>query len=475
MESVLLYRTGNLKSFMLKWILLNLFITGCLCQICDQNAETTSPEMLKPFLFPTAVPRGKINAGYYEEDIKAMDQAECLISCCDKPLCNIAWYSMDKCFTIECFEQDESACEPVAQSSAKYNTTLFIQVRPLNITRYTPECSLLKNDCGDHQHCILNSNKVPRCKCTLGYERKSSHSKTCIPAEADDTSSSGITNKKPDLKDCRAGITQCDKHQECVPWDQTSNAGTCKCVRGYAEDMSGNCVLIQDCEFGVTHCANHRECVLQNSRSNSGTCDCVPGYTEDKNGDCVLIGDCEFGVTNCGVNRECVHNGEHSKSGTCQCSSGFIENEDSDCVTDDRDKTTEKSVQPEDVEDASPAPNVTPKIQPTTQKVEMLTVSAGDNKEVQLPKNEVTLTAFALPQAKGEEYHYDWTMEAHPEAEEYGHMDGRNTNTLKLDKLIAGVYTFRIQVTGENKFGEARVNVTVVPRKYLVFVDKCYK
>ncbi|XP_060562361.1 LOW QUALITY PROTEIN: dyslexia-associated protein KIAA0319-like protein, partial [Ruditapes philippinarum] len=29
--------------------------------------------------------------------------------------------------------------------------------------------------------------------------------------------------------------------------------------------------------------------------------------------------------------------------------------------------------------------------------------------------------------------------------------------------LIAGVYTFRIQVTGKNKFGEARVNVTVVP------------
>jgi hypothetical protein len=133
--------------------------------------------------------------------------------------------------------------------------------------------------------------------------------------------------------------------------------------------MSGNCVLIQDCEFGVTHCANHRECVLQNSRSNSGTCECVPGYTEEKNGDCVLIEDCEFGVTNCGVNRECVHNGEHSKSGTCQCSSGFIENEDSECVTDDRDKTTEKSVKAgEDVEDTSKAPNVTPKIQPTTQK-----------------------------------------------------------------------------------------------------------
>lgn len=31
--------------------------------------------------------------------------------------------------------------------------------------------------------------------------------------------------------------------------------------------------------------------------------------------------------------------------------------------------------------------------------VEMLTVSAGDNKEIQLPDNQVILTAFALPEA----------------------------------------------------------------------------
>ena len=108
------------------------YFSDCLCQLCDKKAETLPPQIMKQSLFPTAVPRGKINAGYYEEDLKAINEGDCLYSCCEKPLCNIAWYSMDKCFTIECFENDESACEPVTQSTTKYNKTLFIQVRPLS-------------------------------------------------------------------------------------------------------------------------------------------------------------------------------------------------------------------------------------------------------------------------------------------------------------------------------------------------------
>ncbi|XP_045183076.2 dyslexia-associated protein KIAA0319-like protein isoform X2 [Mercenaria mercenaria] len=418
MESSSLYRVRNLKTLMLKWILLNLLVSDCLCQICDQTAETLPLETMKQHLHPTAIPRGRVDAGYFEEDTEAEDEAECLVSCCEKPLCNVAWYSQGKCFTIECNEQDEAACDPIPQSSAKYNRTLFIQVRSINTTRYTPECNLSKNTCGENYHCILNSNKVRRCECMTGFVRKSSHSKTCIPASTED-SSSGRTTQQPDIKDCRNGVTQCGKHKECVVWGITSNAGTCHCVAGYSEDKHGKCVLIQDCEFGVT---------------------------------------------NCGKNRECVHVGSRTKSGTCECVNGYIESDDGECIEGKVNQETEgTSIGVDNKTSAPPKVDVTPRLEPTTQKVEMLTVSAGDNKEVQLPMNKVTLTAFALPEAKDEEYKYDWTMEAHPEAEEYGNMDGRNTNTIKLDKLIAGLYTFRVQVTGINKFGEARVNVTVKP------------
>jgi len=33
-------------------------------------------------------------------------------------------------------------------------------------------------------------------------------------------------------------------------------------------------------------------------------------------------------------------------------------------------------------------------------------------------------------------------------------------------QLRAGLYTFKVTVTAENKYGEAYVNVTVLPRKY---------
>lgn len=38
---------------------------------------------------------------------------------------------------------------------------------------------------------------------------------------------------------------------------------------------------------------------------------------------------------------------------------------------------------------------------------------------------------------------------------------------LFFPQLIAGLYTFKIEVTGQNRVGEADVNVTVLPRKFM--------
>ncbi|XP_046375648.2 dyslexia-associated protein KIAA0319-like protein [Haliotis rufescens] len=98
-------------------------------------------------------------------------------------------------------------------------------------------------------------------------------------------------------------------------------------------------------------------------------------------------------------------------------------------------------------------------------KVIQLTVSAGDNKIITLPENTVTLSAFVLPKPVEDEdpYHYDWSLVTFPEGAETGTMEGKNTDTLKLSKLIAGLYTLKITVTGGNKYGDAVVNVTVQP------------
>ncbi|POI29032.1 hypothetical protein CIB84_007218, partial [Bambusicola thoracicus] len=95
--------------------------------------------------------------------------------------------------------------------------------------------------------------------------------------------------------------------------------------------------------------------------------------------------------------------------------------------------------------------------------VKELIVSAGDNIQVMLPKNEVELNAFVVPPPPTEtSYSYEWRLISHP-ADYGGEMERRYTRTLKLSHLSVGLYAFKVTVSGENAFGEGFVNVTVKP------------
>ncbi|NWU24290.1 K0319 protein, partial [Dyaphorophyia castanea] len=95
--------------------------------------------------------------------------------------------------------------------------------------------------------------------------------------------------------------------------------------------------------------------------------------------------------------------------------------------------------------------------------VKELTVSAGDNIQVMLPKNEVELNAFAVPPPSTETaYTYEWSLISHP-ADYSGEMEHRHSQTLRLSHLSVGLYAFKVTVSGENAFGEGFVNVTVKP------------
>uniref|UniRef100_A0A7M4E8X9 KIAA0319 n=1 Tax=Crocodylus porosus TaxID=8502 RepID=A0A7M4E8X9_CROPO len=104
---------------------------------------------------------------------------------------------------------------------------------------------------------------------------------------------------------------------------------------------------------------------------------------------------------------------------------------------------------------------VPPPIQ--AKSIKELIVSAGDNIQVTLPRNEVELNAFVVPPPPTETaYSYEWSLISHP-ADYEGEMEHRHTPTLKLSQLSVGLYAFRVTVSGENAFGEGFVNVTVKP------------
>lgn len=97
--------------------------------------------------------------------------------------------------------------------------------------------------------------------------------------------------------------------------------------------------------------------------------------------------------------------------------------------------------------------------------VKQLLVSAV-SKEVRLPENEVTLSAYTVPAERGNQhYNYAWSLLSQPEGHT-GTMTDQNRVTVKLSNLSEGLYTFKVAVSSPNAYGEAYANVSVLPRMY---------
>ncbi|XP_029418981.1 dyslexia-associated protein KIAA0319-like protein homolog isoform X2 [Nannospalax galili] len=95
--------------------------------------------------------------------------------------------------------------------------------------------------------------------------------------------------------------------------------------------------------------------------------------------------------------------------------------------------------------------------------VKELVVSAGKSVQITLPKNEVQLYAYVLPEPEeGETYTYAWQLITHPR-DYSGEMERKHSQILKLSKLTPGLYEFKVIVDGQNAHGEGYVNVTVKP------------
>nr|CAD7399336.1 unnamed protein product [Timema poppensis] len=65
----------------------------------------------------------------------------------------------------------------------------------------------------------------------------------------------------------------------------------------------------------------------------------------------------------------------------------------------------------------------------------------------------------------GEHYNYEWTLVSQPEGGNSGTMNDQNGGTLKLSNLIEGLYTFKVSVSSPGAYGETLANVTVLPPK----------
>lgn len=91
------------------------------------------------------------------------------------------------------------------------------------------------------------------------------------------------------------------------------------------------------------------------------------------------------------------------------------------------------------------------------------------SKNITLPDNTATLTAYALPEApSGSPYSYEWTLTS--EGSMKGEMENKSQMMLKVSKLEEGTYTFKVKVTSQavpGLVGEATASVNVFPGKII--------
>nr|CAD7429431.1 unnamed protein product [Timema monikensis] len=251
---------------------------------------------------------------------------------------------------------------------------------------------------------------------------------------------------------------------------------------------------------------------------------------------------CEDGVLiDCPLHESCVTVAKHSRNGLCHCDQGYNRNASGVCVLMDKWKKgpetrmfvgkklpfTESSSEPNKMfseGELGGKTDVAIVEVSSVRPLKQLVVSAI-SKEVRLPENAVTLSAYTVPAEQpdhrgrltiglgiskvyfrrndphlleaslgnllvkkkplstpsqdlnpdadinsvflslGEHYNYEWTLVSQPEGGNSGTMNDQNGGTLKLSNLIEGLYTFKVSVSSPGAYGETLANVTVLPPK----------
>ncbi|XP_026321245.1 dyslexia-associated protein KIAA0319 [Hyposmocoma kahamanoa] len=178
---------------------------------------------------------------------------------------------------------------------------------------------------------------------------------------------------------------------------------------------------------------------------------------------------CEVGAADdCPFNSECIPIGLKLRNGICKCVPGTEENAQGTCVQTLRPFAKGPTMQMDSlkksVEMIGDSRNDDLKIESSSPKsVQNLTVSVLP-KQVQLPDNEVTLSAYTIPDEKAtnEHYNYVWTLVNQPKGGFTGNMN-QNGATVTLTDLTEGQYQFKVTVNGSSYYGEGYANVTVLP------------
>uniref|UniRef100_A0A182M2I7 MANSC domain-containing protein n=1 Tax=Anopheles culicifacies TaxID=139723 RepID=A0A182M2I7_9DIPT len=179
----------------------------------------------------------------------------------------------------------------------------------------------------------------------------------------------------------------------------------------------------------------------------------------------------------CPRNEVCLRVVPNLRHGICTCPEGFERSDKDVCLS--KEHLAEQQQQQDAVPQMLSAQKLTmgmgngdteadsPQLPIHASSTKELTVSVA-SKDVRLPTNEATLSAYVIPDEKtsGDKYNYLWTLVSQPKGDSNSTIADQTKSIAKLSGLAEGLYQFKVTVSGQNgSYGEAFMNITVLPEQ----------
>lgn len=84
---------------------------------------------LYPQVFKSYLPRGNLTSGTYTQQPHLFTIQDCIIACCKKSLCNVAFIHNSTCYHIEC--NSSMMCMPLYRPELENDPPRMVLVRPV--------------------------------------------------------------------------------------------------------------------------------------------------------------------------------------------------------------------------------------------------------------------------------------------------------------------------------------------------------
>lgn len=409
-------------------------ITGGLVEQCREGAT-----------FPDAIISPNLKTTQILRVPHALSMLDCTAACCNLPGCDLAWLFENHCYIVNC--QHKDSCEPKKRTSVDSYLTFVQRASPQTLALQSLVHGRLHSQHGSQGDPSASVEDISNLKDYNLFARDQSFEQPSLVGEYPEDyrpleSEGSFLNPKPEQKESSGFL-----HWQLVTGKDKFSllSGETGGSEEESLDLQNGNVLQNSSQMREQEGVEGKQVTPTEAasvfleKSNTLSLPGIVNIRTDKKDSVPLH---NISLTSTEI------------TPTTKASQVPYTTQKKDLAT-----TLPTSTMPAQPTTAKPTIATTSTLQP----VKGLVVSAGDNVEVILPKNEVELNAFVVPSPPKETfYSYEWSLISHP-ADYEGEMESKHTKSLKLSRLSPGLYIFKVTVNGDNSYGESFVNVSVKP------------